>query len=918
MVQDLSKSLILLDGELKTLQITSIEKMGASAYRVCFKNNVKPYFYSANKVKWFTNPEWFMPELYKVFCGGYLQTDVTEILRFRTGFQIYWRIKFRSGYEKEYLDCQINLIRTCLDEEVSRNTFAYLKQVAAINPLRKEGDSVGILSQIYDKVNFVDESSVAACYINPNKYKLQKLNHKDLIYPFGCNASQKKAVAAAFEHQISVIQGPPGTGKTQTILNIIANIVRDGKTVLVVSNNNSATTNVWEKMERYGLSFVVAPLGSRDNKERFVSQQSFVPEEISSWKCFGQDETRIKNSLHGALQSLDTVYELLHEDAQLRQEQQCVELEWRHFCISNRMDENASLDRKISSSLVIKQWLHYQFKEESSHVISKSLWIRMRDGLINFWREIINRYILRLSNRNEKANTGSLIDEFQKLYYLNRRVEINERLEVIKQKLSTYDVDKLTRALTDASMSLLKASLYDRYSKQECVLFSDTKDIKMRSEAFLKRYPVVLSTTFSSRSCLFGHRLYDYIIMDEASQVSVETGALALTCAKNAVIVGDTLQLPNVITNEDRSKLTAIMKQYDIPEGYDCSKLSFLESVRIVVGDAPETLLREHYRCHPRIINFCNQKFYGGSLLIMTHDQGEEDVLCAYRTVKGNHAAGQYNQREIDVVREEVLPMLKNYDDIGIVTPYNNQVRQFRCQIPEIDSATVHKFQGREKDAIIMSVVDNQITSFADDVNILNVAVSRAKKKFCLVMTGNEQKNKGNIMDLLDYIQYNNCTVTDSKIASIFDYLYEQYTAERIAMLNRLPKISEYASENMAYNLINDILNTDIRFSYLKVLCHVPLRQIIKNTSLMSSEEVAYAGNYSTHVDFLIVNVVSKKPVLVIETDGYSYHAETTYQHRRDKMKDHIFALYSLPLVRLSTKGSCERERIVEQLNNCI
>ena len=302
----------------------------------------------------------------------------------------------------------------------------------------------------------------------------------------------------------------------------------------------------------------------------------------------------------------------------------------------------------------------------------------------------------------------------------------------------------------------------------------------------------------------------------------------------------------------------------------------------------------------------------------MTHDQGEEDVLCAYRTVKGNHAAGQYNQREIDVVCEEVLPMLKNYDDIGIVTPYNNQVRQFRCQIPEIDSATVHKFQGREKDAIIMSVVDNQITSFADDVNILNVAVSRAKKKFCLVMTGNEQKNKGNIMDLLDYIQYNNCTVTDSKIASIFDYLYEQYTAERIAMLNRLPKISEYASENMAYNLINDILNTDIRFSYLKVLCHVPLRQIIKNTSLMSSEEVAYAGNYSTHVDFLIVNVVSKKPVLVIETDGYSYHAETTYQHRRDKMKDHIFALYSLPLVRLSTKGSCERERIVEQLNNCI
>nr|WP_278511202.1 AAA domain-containing protein [Bacteroides nordii] len=45
--------------------------------------------------------------------------------------------------------------------------------------------------------------------------------------------------------------------------------------------------------------------------------------------------------------------------------------------------------------------------------------------------------------------------------------------------------------------------------------------------------------------------VYDYLIMDEASQVSVETGALALSCAKNAIIVGDIMQLPNVVTKED-------------------------------------------------------------------------------------------------------------------------------------------------------------------------------------------------------------------------------------------------------------------------------------------------------------------------------------------------------------------------------
>ena len=63
----------------------------------------------------------------------------------------------------------------------------------------------------------------------------------------------------------------------------------------------------------------------------------------------------------------------------------------------------------------------------------------------------------------------------------------------------------------------------------------------------------------------------------------------------------------------------------------------------------------------------------------------------------------------------------------------------------------------------------------------------------------------------------------------------------------------------------------------------------------MSQEELAYAGNYNTHVDFLVINSISKKPVLAIETDGYSFHNDATEQHQRDKMKDHIFALYSLP-----------------------
>ena len=50
------------------------------------------------------------------------------------------------------------------------------------------------------------------------------------------------------KNQVSIIQGPPGTGKTQTILNIIANLLINNKTVLIVSNNNDATANVYEKL----------------------------------------------------------------------------------------------------------------------------------------------------------------------------------------------------------------------------------------------------------------------------------------------------------------------------------------------------------------------------------------------------------------------------------------------------------------------------------------------------------------------------------------------------------------------------------------------------------------------------------------------------------------------------------------------
>lgn len=470
--------------------------------------------------------------------------------------------------------------------------------------------------------------------------------------------------------------------------------------------------------------------------------------------------------------------------------------------------------------------------------------------------------------------------------------------------------------MADATMKYLKNQLFHIYGNNHDKPIFTLPDLRNNWREVQKEYPIILSTTFSSLSSLQRDAVYDYIIMDEASQVSVETGALALSCAKNAIIVGDTMQLPNVVTEEDKENANACL----IKPEYDCANMSFLQSICKVIPNVPQTLLREHYRCHPRIINFCNQKFYGGDLVVMTRDKGEEDVICVIRTAKGNHSRSHLNQREIDVIKEEVLPNLSyETDEIGIIAPYNKQVDAVKSALEEdIDVATVHKFQGREKDAIIMTTVDDVITSFSDDPNLLNVAVSRAKSQFYLIASGNEQPKDCNISDLIAYIEYNNGTVSASKIHSIFDYLYEQYTDARIAYLKKHKKISEYDSENLTFALLEDILKENINMRHLNIICHLPLYMLIQDYSLLNEEESKYAANINTHIDFLIYNRVSKQPILAIETDGYTFHKSRTSQSERDIKKDRILELYGIPLVRLSTIGSNEKKIIEDKLSEIL
>ena len=449
----------------------------------------------------------------------------------------------------------------------------------------------------------------------------------------------------------------------------------------------------------------------------------------------------------------------------------------------------------------------------------------------------------------------------------------------------------------------------------------DSSDFWKNPNDFIREYPVVLSTTFSAKNTLGSNLcpiMYDYLIMDEASQVDVVTGALALYSSRNAVIVGDRKQLPNVITPEDEIKAKSVTESFDIPKGYGFTN-SFMDSVNAVIPDVPTVLLKEHYRCHPKIIDYCNQKYYKGQLMIMTKDLGEDNVINAVVTVEGNHARGHYNQRQIEVIRDEILKDIDYpLENIGIIAPYRDQVAEMRKELPsEIAIDTVHKFQGREKDVIILSTVDNEKNEFLDNPYLINVAISRAKKRLYVVTSAEVARQSGNVGDLIGYIKYNNFEVIESKIYSVFDNLYSQYTNEVNNYLKGRKKISEYDSENLMYALLNDIIDEQ-GYDELKVLCHISLRDIIKDVSLLSGAEKKYALNPLTHIDFSVINRVNKHYVLAIEVDGYTYHKEGTDQSTRDVMKNHICELYDIPLLRLSTIGSGEKETIIDRLHELL
>lgn len=904
------KNMIIIKGEIKTSEIISCKyNTYTKKMDVKFKNE-KIYSYTFSNVEWLKEPIVLNPKMYRIIREGRDFFDIEGLYVFKGRHDSYWHICFGNGKEKDYPEKELKIAESCLNQSQAANVFEYIKQIASLSNLRNEETGEKLLSKKFEKISFVGDNVALAKYLNPISTLSNVVQQECIpIFPFGCNNSQYKAVKSAMDNQISIIQGPPGTGKTQTILNIIANILMQGKTVQVVSNNNSATENVYEKLSdpKYNLGFIVANLGNSRKKTLFINQQNMDYPDLSSWKVVGNRDSMLQSIYEQSIK-LKAFFDKQEKLANLRQEysQLITELEYFNQYIeeSGVKRDSIRFNKKQSSKHWIKIWQECQAILEGKKKIGILFKIKalFKDGIRDF--------------KFYKQDISKIITAFQAMYYSVKQVELTEEIKYIEKYLDSVN-NELIDDLCNKSMEILKDGIARKFEDNEKRRIFCEADLRKAADDVLSEYPIILSTTFSSKSSLNSDIVYDYIIMDEASQVDVATGALALSCAKNAVIVGDTKQLPNVVTEDIQAEAEAIFDSFNINEGYKFTK-SFLQSILDVIPDVTQTLLREHYRCHPKIINFCNQKFYRGELIIMTKDKGEDDVLSVIKTAAGNHERNHFSQRQIDVIKNEVIPKYAtNKEEIGIIAPYKNQVKAIEGELKEIDAATVHKFQGKEKDEIIISTVDDLISDFVDDPYLINVAVSRARRKLILVVSGNEQGKERNITDLIDYIKYNNFEIVDSKTYSIFDYLYKQYTEERKAYLQKYKKVSEYDSENLMHSLIEEIIAED-KYSNIDVVCHFPMNMLIRNPGLLNERECQYAMNPATHIDFLLYNIISKKCVLAIEVDGYEYHKEDTVQYSRDLLKDHILKLYGIPFIRFKTNGSGEKEKIIEMLDKLV
>lgn len=255
--------------------------------------------------------------------------------------------------------------------------------------------------------------------------------------------------------------------------------------------------------------------------------------------------------------------------------------------------------------------------------------------------------------------------------------------------------------------------------------------------------------------------MYDYVIIDEASQLGPDAIFL-LYIAKNIIIVGDDKQTSPEYVGIDSNTMTPHIKRHlkGIPSSnYYGTEFSFFDHARLFCNGV--TVLREHFRCMPEIIEFSNRHFYApeGKELYPLKQYSENrlkpplvPVFCSNGYTEGR-GSRIINEPEATRIAEKIEELVKdekyNGKTIGVITLQGNQQARVieSLLLKRIGEKEFHKrkiicgnsssFQGDERDIIFLSLVtahnhNRSALVKPEDERRFNVAVSRAKEQIYL------------------------------------------------------------------------------------------------------------------------------------------------------------------------------------------
>jgi DNA replication ATP-dependent helicase Dna2 len=229
-------------------------------------------------------------------------------------------------------------------------------------------------------------------------------------------------------------------------------------------------------------------------------------------------------------------------------------------------------------------------------------------------------------------------------------------------------------------------------------------------------------------------RPFEMVIVDEAGQLTEPLTLGLVLRGRRFVLIGDDRQLPPVVRSQGLA-------------------LSMFE--RLKRHTSQLTLLDIQYRMHPDIMAISNKLFYGGRLRtgIDAKDRvppnGRAVEMIRVVTMKDTeevHNSSRRNVAEANAIRETVQTYIRSgipANSIGVISPFRAQVVLLRQLLEHTGVAvdTVERFQGGERDVMILSFVRPHGNGFVFDERRFNVAITRARRKLVLVAHPNLFRN---------------------------------------------------------------------------------------------------------------------------------------------------------------------------------